>query len=287
MKNLLIAAVALLLIPGCKQKELDQANHQKDSLSAVVNDREKYINEFIASFNEVEINLDSVAARQHLISVNTDKPGELKPTQKERINAQISAINNLMDENRKKIADLSRKLKNSGHKNAELEKMINLLNGQLAQKDVELAELNQKLNELNAQVAELQTNVSTLKADGEAKAQTIAQTTEALHTAYYVVGKPKELQTEKVINRKGGLLGIGKTSILASNFDNSKFTRVDYTQTSTIPVNSKDVKVITTHPSDSYTLTKDTKDPKMITTLSITNPEKFWSASKYLVVLKD
>jgi hypothetical protein len=52
----------------------------------------------------------------------------------------------------------------------------------------------------------------------------------------------------------------------------------------TIPIDSKDAKIITSHPSDSYTLNKE-KDK--VVSLQITNAEKFWSASKYLVVVKD
>src|SRR5207253_11489062 len=82
----------------------------------------------------------------------------------------------------------------------------------------------------------------------------------------------------------GGLLGMGKTSKLSSNFDNSKFTKIDYTQTTVIAVNSDNVKIITSHPTDSYKMENDSKKKGVVRNLVITNPEKFWSASKYLVV---
>src|SRR5205085_12548137 len=131
---------------------------------------------------------------------------------------------------------------------------------------------------------QLQTSVDTLTRTTIAQSQTISDQTTSLHTAYYVVGKSKDLQTMKVIDKTGGLLGIGKTSKLSQNFDNNKFTRIDYVQTNTIPVDSKDAKIITTHPADSYKMNKE-KDK--VVSISITNAEKFWSASKYLVVIKD
>lgn len=286
MKNYLLVAGVALLMTACNQKEVDRANHTNDSLLSIVNERDASITEFIASFNEVETNLDSVAVRQHIIAVSTEQKGELKPNQKARINSEIAAINTLMEQNRKKLAELNRKLKNSTRKNVELEKAIATMTSQLAQKDIELTALNEKLNSLNAQVAQLQTSVTTLTAEGEAKSQTIADETKALHTAYFVIGKSDELQDAKIIDRKGGLLGIGKTSKLTADFDNSKFTRIDYTQMGTIPVNSE-MKMITSHPSDSYTLDKDAKDKDKVRSIVITNPEKFWSTSKYLVVVKD
>jgi hypothetical protein len=281
----LIAAVAVAL-SSCNRKELADSNHSKDSLEAVVNEREATLNEFIASFNEVEANLDSVAAKQHVIVENSAKSGELKPNQKARINSEIAAINTLMEQNRKKIVALNSKLKSSANKNVQLEKTIETLNAQLVQKYAELKDLNARLDESNAQCAQLETSVNILTADNSAKAQTISEETATLHTAYYVVGKAKDLQEAKLIDRKGGLLGIGRTEKLTGDFDNSKFTRIDYTQTSSIAVNS-DMKIITSHPSDSYTLDTDTKDKDLVKTIVITNPEKFWSTSKYLVVVKD
>jgi uncharacterized coiled-coil protein SlyX len=279
MKNYFLIGTILFFVTACSnQSEVDKANRERDSLAAIVNQRDSSLNEFMTSYNEVERNLDSIAVRQNIVTKSTENAGEFKATSKDRINAQIAAINNLMEENRKKLATLNAKLKSSNGKNAQLQKMIQTLNEQLAQKDKELAELNEKLAGLNAQVTLLQTSVDTLN-------QTVSVRTTALHTAYYVIGKEKDLEAAKIIDRSGGVLGLGKTDKLSTTFDNSKFTRVDYTQMGSIPIESKKVKIVTTHPAGSYSLDKDGKD--MVKSILITDPEKFWSASKYLVVVKD
>lgn len=293
MKNYFFIAAISLLVTACNQGEIDKSkaelsksNRKIDSLMVISKDRESSINDFISSFNDVERNLDSVAAKQHIISLSTDKRSELKLDQKARINSEIVAINNLMDTNRKRIANLNQKLKGSAHKNAELEKTIVFLNEQLVQKESELVQLNKQLSSLNIQVAQLQTSVETLVGENAAKAQNIAEKTIELHTAYYVIGKSKELQVSKIIDRKGGVLGMGKTSLLNSNPDKSKFTKIDYTLVDKIEINSDGVKIVTAHPADSYTLEKDGKDKGLVKNLVITNPDKFWSASKYLVIVK-
>lgn len=130
-------------------------------------------------------------------------------------------------------------------------------------------------------------SVDTLTFQNLAHSKNISEKTAELHTAYYLVGKSKELVASKIIDREGGLLGIGKTSTLSRDFDKSKFTRIDYTKVETISINGDDVKIITSHPTDSYKLDQDLNDKKKIVkNLTITNPEKFWSASKYLVVVK-
>ena len=213
-----------------------------------------------------------------------DDEGKLQSTSRERINQNITAINALLKENRDKIADLSRRLKNSNNKNGKLEKMIESLNSRIAEKDQELTELNNRLLSVNANVVELQTSVDTLTAINTTQSQKISEQTTALHTAYYKIGTSKELQDAQIINKEGGLLGIGKSSRLNENIDNSKFTRIDYTQTTTIEVNGSDIKIITAHPVNSYALDKEGKDK--VTNLRVTDPNLFWSASKYLVIVK-
>ena len=290
MKKYLLIATAAFAFISCNQEELERVQlekaNQKDSLVSIVNQREASITEFMASFNEVEKNLDSVLAKQHILSLSTNQQGDIKAGQKNKINEGIAAINDLMNQNRKKLADLKYKLKKSSFKNVELEKAIATLTNQLAQKDVELAALNERLNNLNIEVADLQGSVSNLTRLNNEKSEALARETISKHTAYYVIGNSKELKESQLIEQKGGVLGIGKTTKLNSNIDNSKFTQIDYTQTTSIPINSN-MKIITTHPADSYVLEKDEKDKKEIQNLMITNPEKFWSASKYLVVLKN
>ena len=290
MKNYLLIAVVALSITACNRAELDKSNKKTDSLLTVVQEREASLNEFITSFNEIETNLDSVAIKQNIISQNSDKQAELKPNQKDRINSEIQAINQLMEENRKKIAELTKKMKNSSMKNAQLEKTIATLTEQLARKDAELSTLNEKLNALTTEVEKLNISVVNLTEANNVKteentkqAKVIEENTVALHTAYYVVGKSKDLQLAGLIDRQGGLLGMGKIAKLSQNFDTKKFTRIDYTQVSSIAINNATgaIKVVTSHPADSYKIEMNGKIAKSI---NITNAEKFWSASKYLVI---
>lgn len=290
MKYIVVITAVSLVISSCNQRNNEvivKSNPERDSLVNIVNEREKSINEFIASFNEIEKNLNDVTLKQQFIySTSESNPNKLRLEQKNRIIEEIAAINKLMKENSNKITVLKKKLARSVNKNNNLEETVVTLSNQLTQKTIELDLLNNKLNALDLRVAQLQTSVDTLTEQNLAKTETIKENIAALHTAYYVVGKTKELEEAMLIDRKGGLLGIGRTSKLKDDFDKNKFIRVDYTQISSIPINSTDVKIITTHPSDSYTLDKDSRNNNHVNSIIITNPEKFWAASKYLVIVK-
>lgn len=289
MKIYLITILAIAtFLSGCNQ---ETAEHKKfinklDSFNLVINERDSTINDLFSSFDEIEQNLDSVALRQNIISTAVEQQkGELKGDSKGHISMQIAAINELMDQNKQKIEVLNNKLKNSSIKIKQFQKMVNSLNEDIAKKTTELQMLNETLTAVNAQVAELQTSIGTLTNANSSQSKVIVDQTAAIHTAYYLIGKSKDLEALKIIDKKGGVLGIGKTAKLNSDINTNSFTRIDYTEVLTIPINSKKAKIITTHPANSYSLDVD-KEKDEFTNLRITEPEIFWSASKYLVVSK-
>ena len=275
---------AAVLIAGCHdyKGDIDALNKEKQAMIAEANYKDSTINAFIAGLNQVENNIHAITDKQAEVA-NMSARGELSKNQFDKINEDIESINALMEANRNKLEELSKKLKGSNFKIKELEKTIASLQQQLEEKNTELAALNQKLAEMNITVENLNTNVRTLTAQTEDQAKTIADKTTKLNTAYYTVGTYKELETKKVLNKTGGFLGIGKNKEMVKDFKPDAFKSIDVTQTKTIELNSKSASVITTHPPSSYKIEK--KDKNHVSQLVITNPDEFWKASKYLVVM--
>ena len=139
------------------------------------------------------------------------------------------------------------------------------LRQELAQRDVRINELDQTVSTLTEDVAQLKTE--TLE-----KSNTIDTQDRQLHTAWYAFGTKKELS-------ENGVLVKGK--VLQSNFNREYFTKIDIRIEKEIKLYSKYAKILTTHPSSSYTLQQNASKQYI---LRINNPEVFWSTSKYLVV---
>jgi archaellum component FlaC len=283
--GMILSAVCILAV-GCTdyKSQVERLNEEKKAMAYQSAYKDSSIDAFMATINEIEANLQEIEVKQNIIKKNT-KDGELKESSKERINASIAAINQLMEENKSKIAQLNKQIKSSKYKVAQLDKMIGNLNEQLATKDSELEQLNQRLIALNTEVETLTVTVDTLRSEGAAKTSVIEAQTAELHKAYYTTGSKKELETKQVITREGGFLGLGKEEVLKSDLNSSAFTPVDITQVAKIEVDGKDAKIVTPHPTDSYKLERDEKEE--VKEIVITDPEKFWSASKYLVVMVD
>jgi len=291
MKKLIIASFALLTFVGCQNKEQDEELERLRQLNIELTQesasRDSAINSFMEALNEIEDNLSEVKQKQTSITMSAKGNGEIEGTTKDRINEDILFINDLLDENKKKIASLQSKLKNSNFKLNELEKLIAKMNEQILEKDMEIGALKEQLTKMNFQIAELSTTVDTLKREGAVKAKVIEQQSTKINTAHYAVGTFKELRTNNVLDKEGGFLGIRRSKVVKDDFNHDYFTSIDITKVKSIPINGKDAKLITNHAPDSYSIEKDEKNKKYAKSITIKNPERFWKASKYLVITID
>lgn len=285
MRNLLIAIALIVFATSCGNKqETDKLKADNLSLSGQVTQKDTLLNNALTSISEIEENLDLIKQKQNVISVTT-KQGELSRDVKDRIKDDIAQINELLEQNRKTIANLqgtSKKLKTANVKIESLEKIIAQLTQQNGEKDAEIVQLKEQLVKLNFQVAELSSRVDTLSKSKRVLEENVTARTNELNTAYFVIGSQKELEQKAVINRMGGFIGIGKTATVNSNVNLDAFTKVDIRNFEGVEIGHKNVKILSTHPADSYVLKVDSKN--FCSGIEITNSKKFWQSSKYLVI---
>ncbi len=277
----LILSIGSLTFTGCGNDAEKNKNPLADSLAAVngnlsgeLNQKEAALQEFIASFNEIQENLNAIKEKEKIVT-NASEKGDVK-SKSGQIKEDIQSIYDLMAKNKNRIGSLTKKLKESNLKLEGLEKMIENLQNTINLKDTEIADLKAKMEGLNIELSNLNTNYQAVEAESAGK-------TEMLNTAYYAIGTAKELKDKKVISREGGFIGIGKTTTVNSDFNKEYFTKIDVEQATTINIGAKKAKIVTTHPKNSYRLVGE----KPIEKLEITNPKEFWSASKYLVIVID
>jgi chromosome segregation ATPase len=283
MKNLVFILCVTLGLTACHNYKEDVAQKEKENqdLSTSNTEKDSTIEFFINQVNDIESNLQAIDTSKRNVVENTSNP-DLRKTQITRINDNIDNIKKLMKENKERLAALNKRLKSSGVKISGLEKMIATLTSQIEEKDKQLAELNDKIGQLNTTVSNQGARITDLVSQNEATQQIVVEKVNELNTAYYIVGTSKELLDKQVVQKMGLL---SRKKVMKSDYTNAGFTQVDVTQTTAIPLDAKDAKVITPHPTNSYTIKHS--DKKHVTELDITNPESFWKASKYLIVQVD
>ena len=281
MKQLkLFACLALLLLGACtgKKSSPDLVNmEQNDSLQRIIAQRDSEINDMMSTLNEIQEGLSAINQAENRLSIAREGEGANKTAQ---IKENIKFIANTMARNRELMKRLQQQLRESRFNGDELRKTISNLTQQLDDKAQELQRLKAELDakdihiaELDEKIDNLNDNVENLQTDAQQKAQTISNQDKQLNTAWYVFGTKKELKEQHIMEN-------GK--VLQSNFNKNYFAKIDIRIDKEIKFYSKSARILTMHPSGSYTLTPDVNKQYV---LRITNPQLFWSTSKYLVVL--
>ncbi len=288
MKKLLfVLSVVVFVSCGQHKKEIARMQAKQDSIAQLGVQKDNSILEYISAMNEIQSNLDSIKTIQKIVSVQTAPGTEIKAEAKKRIVEDIAQINNLLQKNRDMMNSLQGKLRNSNVKIVELEKMIELLNKQVGDKDEEVAVLKQQLEKLNVDVAGLNQKIETITKESEQaikeKNEVIDTKTTELNTAYYGFGTKKELEAKGVIEKEGGVLGMGKTLKLKKDFNRDFFMKIDIREFNQLPLNTKKAKLVTYHPDGSYHMVMTAK--KTVESIVIDKPEEFWKASKYMLIV--
>jgi hypothetical protein len=149
--------------------------------------------------------------------------------------------------------------------------------------------------EVYGSIGSIQQEVSKLKKTIRSKEQEISSREEdsqrqmeekerQARRVFYIVGSREELQRSKVVKKSGGFLGVGSSLKLSDKLDEAFFQSGDYHIIREIALgNTRVNNLITTHPKGTY-LFVDTPGERF---LRITNPEKFWSTSRFLVLEVD
>lgn len=270
-----------LLLYGCKEYNAPVANRptvaKDDSLQQIISQRDTQINNMMATMNEIQEGFNEISEAENRVNLIQDDERADKASQ---IKEDIKFIADRMQQNRELIKKLQGQLRDSDFKSQELKKVIANMLRQLDEKDQQLQQLRAELDAKNIHIAELDetisnlnNNVTELKSESDEKSQIINNQETQLNTAWYVFGTRPELKDQRI------LMG---DKVLQQNFNKNYFTKIDIRVTREIKLYSKSARLLTSHPAGSYELTRDNN--KMYT-LAITNPQLFWSTSKYLVVV--
>ncbi|MBR1932357.1 MAG: hypothetical protein IJ841_01560 [Prevotella sp.] len=281
MKKLFLVAFGLLALMACnegaKQQQDKVLAQQRDSLNQIIAQKDNEINDMMGTLNDIEEGFREISEAQGRVAVA--KRGE-GASSAQRIRENMEFIQTTMKQNRELINKLKQQLRESTINGEQLKRTIENLTAQLEEKDKELRQLRAELEakeihiaELDETIAGLNEDVTSLKEESNQKSETISTQDKTIHTAWFVFGTKKELKEQNIL--KSG-------EVLRENFNKDYFTKIDIRVDKEIKLYSRNAEILTDHPAGSYTLKPDANKQYV---LRITNPEQFWSTSKYLVVL--
>ena len=277
-KTLTILSVALvaLMLSSCveKSKKYQQLLAEKDAVVLENQNIEKEYNAALGIISDVENSLSAIRDAEGLMLIKGENN-----TQRDQLNSELIQIKEQMAENRAKLDSLSNVLEKSNKDRSYLRNTVKKLQAQLAEKEAtivamqeQLAQKDEEIAGLNTQVSNLNEDLTKVTAEKDEQSRIIADQITEINTVYYVGATKKALKANGILTSK---------YILRQEVPAETFTKADKRELKEIVFETKKAKVLSAHPTESYTIVS--KDNQAV--LQITNPELFWSVTKYLVVV--
>jgi len=290
MKNLLLFSIALVVFTSCHnyKQDAERLAAQRDSIRVEAAFKDSLMVDALNDFNQIQTALDSIKELEKIVSAQSARGNEMNKMQKQQILEDIALLNQLIKNNKEQTAALQKKLNNSNYRIGklnstitQLEKMVKNLEGQINEKDTEIVALTQEVGKLNVDISTLTQKIAVVETESAEKTNKIEEQIVKLNTAYYAYGSKSELEDNGVVERTGGLIGIGKTTTIKEDFNRDYFTEVDIREFDMIPLMVKKAEVVSVHPAGSFHISGE----KTADTLFVDNKVEFWKASKFLVIV--
>ena len=260
---------------------------QRDSLQMQAQTIEAGYKETIGILNDVEAGFASMREIEGNMMLDIKSVEGNNNNKKQQIAIQLNQLKEILAQNKKRIEQLQRQSTQKGKESTTLALTIKRMQTELDEKTAyitslqdELAKKNIKIEELVTTVDSLNTDITVLNQVSEKQQHTIKNQDINMNTVWYSVASYEVLKNAKVISTNGLFR---PRTVLDKDFDRSVFIQTDLRNMSTVTTGSKRIKILSSHPQDSYNLVKD---ENKIITIEIINPGKFWSVSRYLVVQK-
>ena len=249
-----------------KDQTINSLEFQKLNDDSIVNLYALYIQKIKNNINEI--------SKQELIINNAKNNPDFIEKDTTDIIKSIKILSKKLQENESMLMALNNAVKQEKNKNSLFASKVTELREEIDKSNREVYYLKEELNSMNASFEAIfkKYNLQNKK---------ISAINQKLNEVAYVIGSKSELLDNGVLTKSGGLIGIGKTRKLNSNLNTDYFTYVSKYKFENIPLGYKSVKLMTSHPTNSYKLSNSNE---IIDSLIIINQDDFWRNSKFLVI---
>jgi hypothetical protein len=275
--------IALLLAVGCKQGPSPEVQARIDSLSQASSERDRLMGEVAENtrlVSEISRELAKVNVPAKALKISGESP----------LRASRDTLIQKIHYMTTRVKDLEPRLKQSEQHVKELTTISDSLRNELT---ATLQNLNGVIENQKETITALTEQVARLTAENSALRDTLDNMSTVVNTVYYVVGTKDELEKKGVIQEEGGarflfvLWKSGKTLVPARNLDPSVFTSVDRRHLQALPLTADKEYHIVSRQDVSALETPPDHDGKLVGgAVKIADSARFWSNSKYLIIVE-
>jgi hypothetical protein len=289
--------VPMVLAMGCNQHKEELAKALADA-QALAAEKDSLITEVLETSKFVNgINEELAKARTALVtSAATTDAGT--PAERDRAarSAALERVTSLVA----RLNETEQRLEQSGQRARSLSSRNTTLLRQIEEYKTSIdslqasalrteTELRGVIDSQSVQIAGLNTQLDTARVVNEQLRDTVGNLTRYKNTVFYIAGTEEELLKKGVVVKEGRkfLFFGGKQLNPARSLDSSVFTAVDKTTMTTIALPADREYKLVSRQNLSYADTASVRDGKLHGQLHISQPEEFWSGSKYLILVEN
>ena len=283
VKTLTRSALALtLLVPiaACDQgpspevqARIDSLQTARDSLAREMAQQNETIQQLTTSIERAvaEVSETGVTAPENL------------PDRIETMAENLRSARSQLEESQRRIRSLS-------SRSSQLRDSINAV---IASRDAALATHRDSIDALMAELETMSGRVDSLSTERSVLAETLSEVEEKYYTVYVAIGTRDELVEQGVIEAEGGarvlliLWKAGETLVQARDLNREAFQAIDMREMTTIDLPQQgQYRVVSRHSLDHLQPVPDENAVFAGESLEITDPERFWQASQYLILVR-
>ena len=282
-----IALFIMLSVFSCKNEKVDMSSYmqERDSIMQENKAKTQQLDELNGVLATIATGLDSIAVQENILFTNKGRDGVM--LNRQQIAANLKGMADILARQRAKIKMLQDSLANkkSSQGVERLQKVVEFLNQQLAEKDQVIQSLRADLNnskkditQLRASLSDMRTKANNAEQKTKVLTKALSKQDEVINECYVKIGTKKQLSAAGLL--KGGFLQ--KKKVNYEDVDKSKFNAVDIRKFREITLKSGNPKILTPQPSNRSFHFEESGDGNC--TLVITNPTLFWSVSNFLII---
>jgi len=276
------AGLALLLGLACQGKPSPEMQARLDSLQTVASERDRLVQEMAQNarmLSDISLDLSKVQVRGKL-NVSSESPGQAA---RDSVVQKVRYIATRLTQTEGQLRQSERRLRSLTSVSDSLRAT---LQATIANYDTIVASQRDQLMAFTAQI-------DTLKGQNAALTDTVNDLSLRVNTVYYVIGTKDELSSRGIVQETGGsrflfiLWKSGKSLQPSRTLDPSAFTAIDKRQVTSIqlPDSGKAYRIASRQDLSSLATPPD-GDGKIHGSVQIAAPERFWAASKYLIIVE-
>ena len=295
----LSALLVLLAVAACDKSGLGTSGHagavdsiatlnsqltQAHTVAAQQDSLMQGFTETTKLLDDIDRELSTVKGlKSHVpLDVKSESAADPKAAYRASLLGKVQEVTKLLRQSRARVAQLS-------SNNATLKGQLDQYQQTITSLEAMVDRQKQEIADLTGRIDSLSTANTQLASQKAAVTDTMQSLRRENNTVYYVIGTKDDLKRRGIVVEEGSkFLFFGhKALVPARAFDPSGFTAIDKftTTTITLPNAERGFKIVSRQDG---TLVEEGKaaDGKPNGELHITDPEKFWGPSKYLIIVE-